>query len=152
MPPFTATRPIATRAEYEAITAQMVAIAEEMAAGDLSRRDSYRLMSLLCQAYDRDNLPAVPPAKSHELLADAMEAHGLRQTDLVGTLGDAAAVSSILAGRRPIPRAAAFALQERFGYDFPGLVAAEAVARAAARRKPSPARRAARLPKPKSAR
>lgn len=80
----------------------MIAIADEMAVGDLSRRDSFRLMSLLCEAYDREHLAPIPVAKSYELLDIAMEAHGLRQTDMIGLLGDAAAVSSIL-GSPPHP-------------------------------------------------
>lgn len=134
MAPFTASRLIADRAEYERITAEMIAIADEIAAGNFERRESLRLMSLLCEAFDREHADPLPAAKSHELLGIVMESHGLRQADMVGLLGDAAAVSSILAGRRPIPRAAAVPLKERFGYDFPSLIAAEAVARAARKR------------------
>jgi HTH-type transcriptional regulator/antitoxin HigA len=56
----------------------------------------------------------VPPA---EALAILMKQQGLRQADLVGTVGSRGLASDILGGRRGISKAAAVRLARRFGVE-----------------------------------
>lgn len=140
---YTVTKRITTREEYDAANRVILEALEAIETGDTSRREEYELLSLLC----RDYMNRVAPewntsGKAHEILAHIMEQHELRQTDLVGLLGDRSSVSSILAGRRRIPMAAAHALKARFGIDFPALIARQLAEKVPTARK-RPARKVA---------
>lgn len=121
---------ITNREEYDAAVAVILEILES---GQKSaRRDEFDLLYLLTKDYENSK-PSVlgPPPKSHEMLEFFMEQHAMRQADLVKFLGiSRSAVSSILAGRIPIPRAAAHKLKAKFGgFDFPAMIAQESAAR-----------------------
>jgi len=72
-----------------------------------------RLIERLIQDYDDKHhpLPAVPPNEAVKIL---MEQRGLRQADLVETIGSRAQVSDLLSGRRGISKAQAKRLADFF--------------------------------------
>lgn len=133
------TKRITTRREYDVAQVVIGEIMDAINAGDRSRRDELDLLLLLTKDYENSRPSALGPApKSHEMVEFFMDQHGDRQADLVAFLGiSRSAMSSILAGRIRLPRAAAAKLSARYHHDFVAMIAAEAAARPVRKRRPA---------------
>src|SRR5262245_56441499 len=106
-------RAIETEEENERALAQ---VAELLAKGDARTPEEValtRLLVVLIEAYESAAYSR-QQAKPHEILAELMRQHGLKQTDLVPIIGSKGHVSDVLSGKKAISRKAAVRLAEKF--------------------------------------
>lgn len=107
-------RPIQSEADYENTIATIEAL---MFKGRDRAPEETTLLNLLCtlvENYEDTELATEESASPLEILHHLVEANGLKQADLVGTLGSKGVVSEVLNGKRSISKSQAKALGEKF--------------------------------------
>ena len=78
-----------------------------------AEKELAELLTLLIEDFEEKHY-ALPRAKPLEVLRFLMEQHGLKQKDLVGTLGTASIVSEVLSGKRELNKDHIKRLSRRF--------------------------------------
>ena len=107
-------RAISAKAEYERLLAEVDKL---MSKGDAISPEEGALLDLmvvLIEDYE-DEHHTMPASLPHTRIKTLMEERGLRQSDLVPTLGSRSRVSELLSGKRTPSKAQAKALAEFFG-------------------------------------
>ncbi len=103
---------IETEAEYD----QALIITEKLTFNrhkTPEERSIYQLLVMLIEAYEAQHYP-IPISPPHEVLQHILEASGSQESDLVGKLGSAEVVATIVNGTRTISMAQAKVLSEMF--------------------------------------
>lgn len=106
-------RAIVNDEQNEAATRELEVLLDKGDRRTAEEAEMVRLLVALIEHYEHRTYP-MPKSPPHEVLRALMEAHGLKQVDLVGVLGSPGHISSILAGDKPISRKGAVALAKRF--------------------------------------
>ncbi|MCC6742223.1 MAG: transcriptional regulator [Acidobacteria bacterium] len=94
----------------------LVRVAQLLAKGDARTPEELalsRLLVVLIEAFETEKY-SLKQAAPHEILAELMRQHGVKQADLVPTIGSKGHVSDVLSGKKPISRKAAVLLARRF--------------------------------------
>lgn len=108
-------KPIRSEEDYRKIVEFANGLADQLQEEPGTLNDLFDLVTELIDAWEQKHVK-IPKAEPHQVLRYLLEAHNLKQKDLVD-IASPTLVNDILAGRRAISRKVAVALAKRFSTD-----------------------------------
>jgi HTH-type transcriptional regulator/antitoxin HigA len=110
-------RVIRNKRDYQRAMAEVTRLARLSDSRSAAQTEYYALLSTLITAYEREHVSPLPRLEPREFLKEAMDLRGVTQKQISDVLGDRAAASAILSGRRQISKAQAKRLAALFRVD-----------------------------------
>jgi HTH-type transcriptional regulator / antitoxin HigA len=110
-------RVIRTKRDYQRAMAEVTRLARLSDSRSVAQTEYYDLLSTLVAAYEREHISPLPQLSPRDFLKEAMDLRGISQKQISDALGDRAAASAILSGKRQISKAQAKRLAALFRVD-----------------------------------
>ncbi len=110
-------RVIRTKKDYQRAIVEVTRLARLGDSRSVAQTEYYDLLSTLIVAYEREHVSPLPQLPPREFLKEAMDLRGITQKEISDALGDRAAASAILSGKRQISKAQAKRLAALFRVD-----------------------------------